>query len=132
MCQSIKLITREASRRVAQYAFQYAETHKKDKVTAVHKASIMYATRTLPLANSAATSLHRHNKHPRPLRNLSDGLFLKSCREVACAYPFVEYEEISVDKVCMQVIDILLVLLLWTRPVFADSVAFIASSSCSW
>lgn len=51
VCQSIKLITREASRRVAQYAFQYAETHKKDKVTAVHKASIMYA-----LANSAATS----------------------------------------------------------------------------
>jgi isocitrate dehydrogenase (NAD+) len=61
VCQSIKLITREASRRVAQYAFQYAETHKKDKVTAVHKASIMYATRTLPLANSAATSPHRHN-----------------------------------------------------------------------
>jgi len=77
VCQSIKLITREASRRVAQYAFQYAETHKKDKVTAVHKASIM---------------------------NLSDGLFLKSCREVACAYPFVEYEEISVDKVCMQLV----------------------------
>jgi len=76
--QSIKLITREASKRVAQYAFNYAEINKKDKVTAAHKASIM---------------------------KLSDGMFLKSCKEVACSYPFIEYEEVSVDKVCMQLVS---------------------------
>jgi isocitrate dehydrogenase (NAD+) len=76
--QSIKLITREASKRVAQYAFNYAELNKKDKVTAAHKASIM---------------------------KLSDGMFLKSCKEVACSYPFIEYEEMSVDKVCMQLVS---------------------------
>lgn len=35
-------------------------------------------------------------------------MFLKSCREVSCAYPFVEYEEISVDKACMQVKNFLI------------------------
>jgi hypothetical protein len=39
--QSIKLITREASKKVAKYAFQYATANGKSKVTAAHKASIM-------------------------------------------------------------------------------------------
>lgn len=40
--QSIKLITWEASERVARYAFDYASSMKRTKVTAVHKANIMY------------------------------------------------------------------------------------------
>lgn len=39
--QSIKLITEEASRRVAEYAFQYAKDNHRSKVTVVHKANIM-------------------------------------------------------------------------------------------
>ncbi len=39
--QSIKLITEQASRRVAEFAFQYAAANKREKVTAVHKANIM-------------------------------------------------------------------------------------------
>lgn len=39
--QSIKLITEEASRRVAEYAFAYAKDNGRQKVTAVHKANIM-------------------------------------------------------------------------------------------
>lgn len=39
--QSIKLITEEASRRVAEYAFQYAKDNHRQKVTVVHKANIM-------------------------------------------------------------------------------------------
>jgi isocitrate dehydrogenase (NAD+) len=39
--QSIKLITEEASMRVAEYAFQYARDNNRDTVTAVHKANIM-------------------------------------------------------------------------------------------
>lgn len=39
--QSIKLITEDASRRVAEFAFQYTKDNKRRKVTAVHKANIM-------------------------------------------------------------------------------------------
>lgn len=39
--QSIKLITQEASMRVAEFAFNYAHTLGRKKVTAVHKANIM-------------------------------------------------------------------------------------------
>ena len=39
--QSIKLITREASQRVADFAFQYAKSNNRHTVTAVHKANIM-------------------------------------------------------------------------------------------
>lgn len=39
--QSIKLITLEASMRVAEFAFKYAKENKRKKVTAVHKANIM-------------------------------------------------------------------------------------------
>lgn len=42
--QSIKLITKEASERVARYAFSYAESVGRDRVTAVHKANIMYVS----------------------------------------------------------------------------------------
>jgi len=39
--QSIKLITKQASQRVAEFAFEYARANGRKKVTAVHKASIM-------------------------------------------------------------------------------------------
>lgn len=39
--QSIKLITEPASRRVAEYAFEYAKANGRKTVTAVHKANIM-------------------------------------------------------------------------------------------
>ena len=64
--QSIKLITEEASTRVAEFAFQYAEQHGRKKVTAVHKANIM---------------------------RMSDGLFLRCCREAAEKHPSIHFEE---------------------------------------
>lgn len=39
--QSIKLITWDASERVARYAFNYAQANGRNRVTAVHKANIM-------------------------------------------------------------------------------------------
>ena len=39
--QSIKLITEEASRRIAEFAFEYARNNHRSNVTAVHKANIM-------------------------------------------------------------------------------------------
>jgi len=77
--ESIKIITREASERIARFAFEYAVANGRRKVTAVHKANIM---------------------------KLSDGLFLESCRTVAARYEGkVEFEDRIVDNMCMQLVQ---------------------------
>ncbi|KAG7529524.1 hypothetical protein FFLO_05592 [Filobasidium floriforme] len=76
--QSIKLITYQASERVARYAFHYASEHGRNKVTAVHKATVM---------------------------KMSDGMFLEACRNVAKDYPNVVYDEDLLDRVCLRVVQ---------------------------
>ena len=77
--ESIKIITRAASERIARFAFDYAVANGRRKVTAVHKANIM---------------------------KLSDGLFLESCRTVAADYDGkVEFEDRIVDNMCMQLVQ---------------------------
>jgi len=77
--ESIKIITRAASERIARFAFEYAVANGRRKVTAVHKANIM---------------------------KLSDGLFLESCRTVAADYDGrVEFEDRIVDNMCMQLVQ---------------------------
>src|SRR5687768_17678529 len=39
--ESIKIITEKASTRIAKYAFEYARTHGRKRISAVHKANIM-------------------------------------------------------------------------------------------
>lgn len=56
--QSIKVITRAASKRVAEYAFQYARDNNRSRVTCVHKANIMYVARGI-LRRAAAASCVR-------------------------------------------------------------------------
>ncbi len=75
--ESIKIITERASTRIALFAFEYARTHGRKRVTAVHTANIM---------------------------KLSDGLFLDCCRSVSKQYPEVKYDEIIVDNCCMQLV----------------------------
>ncbi len=74
--ESLKIITRYASTRIARAAFDFAKLGRK-KVTAVHKANIM---------------------------KLSDGLFLRCCREVASEFPLIEYKELIVDNAAMQLV----------------------------
>ncbi len=77
--ESIKIITRAASERIARFAFEYAVANGRRKVTAVHKANIM---------------------------KLSDGLFLESCRTVAEGYAGrIEFEDRIVDNMCMQLVQ---------------------------
>jgi isocitrate dehydrogenase (NAD+) len=77
--ESIKIITREASERIARYAFEYALRNGRRTVTAVHKANIM---------------------------KLSDGLFLESARTVAAEYEGrVNFEDRIVDNMCMQLVQ---------------------------
>jgi isocitrate dehydrogenase (NAD+) len=75
--ESIKIITEKASTRIAKFAFEYAVTHGRKKIVAVHKANIM---------------------------KLSDGLFLDCCRAVAAQHPQITYDEIIVDNCCMQLV----------------------------
>jgi isocitrate dehydrogenase (NAD+) len=75
--ESLKIITEKASTRIARFAFAYAQTKGRKRISAVHKANIM---------------------------KLSDGLFLDCCRNVAKDYPAVQYDEIIVDNCCMQLV----------------------------
>lgn len=75
--QSIKLITREASQRVAEFAFEYARSNGRHTVTAVHKANIM---------------------------RMSDGLFLSCCRNAAEKYSDIKYNELFLDTCCLNLV----------------------------
>ena len=75
--ESLKIITAEASTRIARFAFEHARRHGRKKISAIHKANIM---------------------------KLSDGLFLECVRNVAQIYPEITYEELIVDNTCMQMV----------------------------
>lgn len=69
--ESLKVITRDASMRVCEYAFEYARSNGRRRVTAVHKASVM---------------------------KLSDGLFLECAQEVAAKYTDIEFQTLLIDN----------------------------------
>jgi len=74
---SLKVISRTASRRIVKFAFDYARANNRKNVTAGHKANIM---------------------------KFSDGLFLAIAREVAKEYPDIEFDNVIVDTLCMQLV----------------------------
>lgn len=76
--ESIKIITRGASTRIAEFAFNYAIKHGRKEVCVGSKANIC---------------------------KLTDGLFLECTREVAKKYPEIKYREILVDNLCMQLVQ---------------------------
>lgn len=73
----IKLITKDASERIARFAFEYAKKHHRKKVTAVHKANIM---------------------------KICDGLFLEAFNKVAEEYPEIEHDSVIIDALCMKLV----------------------------
>merc|ERR1719158_2783965 len=76
--ESLKIVTRTNSMRIAKFAFDFAMRHNRKKVTAVHKANIM---------------------------KQADGLFMDCCKEVADLYPKIELETMIVDNCCMQLVS---------------------------
>lgn len=72
-----KRITRQGSTRLMEKAFSYAKSNGRKKVTVAHKANILKDT---------------------------DGLFLTCARAVAQGYPEIEYEEVIIDNMCMQLV----------------------------
>ncbi|HEY6091372.1 MAG TPA: isocitrate/isopropylmalate family dehydrogenase [Gemmatimonadales bacterium] len=78
MAQAMSIVTREGSERIARYAFEYAKTHGRKKVTIVHKANILKST---------------------------SGLFLEVSRRVAEQYaPAIVAEDKIVDNTAMQLV----------------------------
>ena len=71
---SIRSVTRKASRRIVEAAFQYAVKNGRRKVTAVHKANVLRAT---------------------------CGVFLEAAQEVAARYPRIEFDTANVDAMGM-------------------------------
>jgi isocitrate dehydrogenase (NAD+) len=75
--ESIAIVTKKGSERIIEYAFQYARKAQRKKVTLVHKANILKCT---------------------------SGLFLEVGREIAKAYPEIEFEDKIVDACSMQLV----------------------------
>jgi len=72
-----KLVTRKGCKRIIKEAFEYALKHNRKKVTLVHKANIL---------------------------KLADGMFLEIGRNISKDYPSIEFEDVIVDNMCMQLV----------------------------
>jgi isocitrate dehydrogenase (NAD+) len=75
---SLKPISISGTRRIVEFAFDYARKNGRRKVTAVHKANIMKFT---------------------------DGLFLRVARETAAENDDIEFEDRIVDNLSMQLVQ---------------------------
>jgi len=75
---SLKVATEKACRRISRWAFDYAVSRDRKKVTVFHKANIM---------------------------KITDGLFLECSREIKDDYPDIEYEEVIIDAGCMKLVQ---------------------------
>ena len=76
--ESLKIITREKSERIAKFAFAFALANNRKKVTCIHKANIM---------------------------KLADGLFRNTFKRVAEEYPTLETNDMIVDNASMQCVS---------------------------
>jgi isocitrate dehydrogenase (NAD+) len=75
--ESLKIMTEKACTRIARFAFAYARRERRKRIHAIHKANIM---------------------------KMSDGLFLRCCRDVAQDFPEITYGEHIIDNTCMQLV----------------------------
>ena len=77
IAESLAVVTREGSRRIVEYAFNYARDNNRKKVTVCHKANILKYTQ---------------------------GLFLEVAREVAANFPDIEFDSKIIDAACMHMV----------------------------
>jgi isocitrate dehydrogenase (NAD+) len=73
--EGLRIITREAAERIVRFAFELARHEGRRRVTFCHKADVL----------------------PQ-----SDGMFLECASDVADDYPFLEFEDIHVDQLCLE------------------------------
>jgi len=77
VAEAVRVITRNASERIARFAFELAKKEGRKKVTALHKANVLKKT---------------------------CGLFRDACREVARNYPEIQFNEYYIDAACMYLV----------------------------
>lgn len=76
--ESLKIITRAKSERIAKFAFSFAVANGRKKVTCIHKANIM---------------------------KLADGMFRKAFHAIGEEYPTIEKNDMIVDNASMQCVS---------------------------
>jgi isocitrate dehydrogenase (NAD+) len=76
--ESLRIITKVASERIARFTFETARREKRKRVTCIHKANIL---------------------------KLSDGLFLETCQKVAQQYPDIAFDDCIVDAAAMRLVS---------------------------
>jgi len=74
---AIKFTTRKGARRVARFAFEFASKEKRKKVTVALKANVL---------------------------RLTDGLFLKEAQNISKDFPEIEFEEMNIDALCLELV----------------------------
>jgi 3-isopropylmalate dehydrogenase len=74
---NLRIITKDASERIARYAFEWGKKNGRKKVTAVHKANVL---------------------------DLTDNIFLEATRKIATEYPEIKYDEVIVDACAMKLV----------------------------
>ncbi|MDQ1495938.1 MAG: isocitrate dehydrogenase, partial [Actinomycetota bacterium] len=72
-----KFITRQASERIARFAFEYAEQHQRRQVAVAHRADVL---------------------------RITDGLFLSAAQREAARHPAVAFAELAIDNTCLQLV----------------------------
>jgi isocitrate dehydrogenase (NAD+) len=75
--ESLRVVTEQASERIARFAFETARRQNRKRVTCVHKANIL---------------------------KLSDGLFLRTCRRVAESFPNIAFDDSIIDAAAMKLV----------------------------
>lgn len=75
--ESLRVVTEQASERIARFAFETARRQGRKRVTCVHKANIL---------------------------KLSDGLFLRTCRRVAESFPEIAFDDCIIDAAAMKLV----------------------------
>ena len=100
--ESLKIITAENTRRLVNFAFNYALENKRKKVTLVHKAvSISNNFNIAKLINALVIFFKNARTFFQSFQNimkLTDGLFLKVASEVAKDFPSIEFNDMIVDN----------------------------------
>ena len=131
------MITEVKSRRIAQYAFEYAVLNNRKKarqqpmpchahfppsasppLQSVQRFSSLLVPAALPDAAWTSTAHADERRcdsqvtcvHKANIMKLTDGLFLKVCGEIAKSYPTIQYDAVIVDNACMQARSLLVLL----------------------
>ena len=75
--ETVSIITKAGSERIVKYAFEYARREGRKKVTVAHKANIL---------------------------KMTSGLFLATAKEIAPQYPDIQFQDLIIDNMCMQLV----------------------------